>query len=364
MGSEALGNLLVAEGATFRAAIATLPANGYVNVRENYILIGYRNGGTVIFDELVAESATAMNKLAFSQESTGIIRIGKFTNNAKQHVRLNDLTFVIGEGGLCYGPDSSNGTTDWYSTDVGAGTDATIWPSADYTIGLNGNDSRDPKSSSNTRRDFGIGYTNNGADSSVLTLYTSDYDDHSIPRKVTIDGVIYSNVSGGYGLAGKMRVCGCGEVLFNSYSRFGHGITVEDTATLSVNAGCAPGKGNVMMNSGTTLSLPERGVVELGGELTFEERTSLKFTIDGAENSKLVVPSLALNATAENPVNVKIVASSSMMAGKTYTLLSGAGLTDEDIVKFKLDEKDKGKISIVDGNLVYTAPTYFYIRLS
>jgi len=362
MGSEALGNLLVAEGATFRAAKATLPANGYVE--SNYILIGYRNGGTVIFDELVAESATEMKKLAFSQESTGIIRIGKFTNNAKQHVRLNDLTFVMGEGGLCYGPDSSNGTTDWYSTDVNAGTDATIWPSADYTIGLNGNDSRDPKSSSNERRDFGIGYTNSGADSSVLTLYTSDYDDNSVPRKVTIDGVIYSNVSGGYGLAGKMWVRGCGEVLFNSYSRFGMGITVEDTATLSVNAGCAPGIGIVTMNSGTTLSLPETGSVTLGGTLTLAAGTKLGFTIDGADNSVLAVPSLTLNATSADPVTVTVDALSMMVPGKAYTLLSGGGLAAADLDKFQLAEGDKGTLSVSGGDLVYTASEYFYIRIA
>ena len=362
MGNEALVALLVAEGATFRAAIATLPANGYVE--SNYILIGYRNGGTVIFDELVAESATAMTKLAFSQESTGIIRIGKFTNNAKQNVRLNDLTFVIGEGGLCYGPDSSNGTTDWYSTAVGAGTDATIWPSADYTIGLNGNDSRDSKSSSNERRDFGLGHTNSGADSSELTLYTSDYDDHSIPRKVTIDGVIYSNTSGA-GVAGKMRVRGCGEVLFNSYSRFGHGITVEDTATLSVNAGCAPGKGNVTMNSGTTLSLPETGSVTLGGNLTLAAGTKLAFAIGGVGDSPKVAMASGKTVdvsgvTAENPVKVSFSTpgGSKMHSFEPYVLIQGAGLAAGDAEKFALADNQPAwvdRLAVVDGDLVLVA---------
>ena len=363
MGSEALANLLVAEGATFRAAIATLPANGYVE--SNYILIGYRNGGTVIFDELVAESATEMKKLAFSQESTGIIRIGKFTNNAKQNVRLNDLVFVMGAGGLCYGPDSSNGTTDWYSTAVGAGLDATIWPSADYTIGLNGKDGSDPKSSSNTRRDLGLGYANNGADSSELILYTSDYDDHSVPRKVTIDGVIYSNVSAGYGLAGKVRVRGCGEVLFNSYSRFGHGITVEDTATLSVNAGCAPGKGNVTMNSGTTLSLPETGSVTLGGTLTLAAGTKLAFAIGGVGDSPKVAMASGKTVdvsgvTAANPVKVSFSTpgGSKIHSFEPYVLIQGAGLAAGDLEKFALADNQPAwvdRLAVVDGDLVLVA---------
>ena len=362
MGNEALVALLVAEGATFRAAIATLPANG--SVESNYILIGYRNGGTVIFDELVAESATAMTKLAFSQESTGIIRIGKFTNNAKQNVRLNGMTFVMGAGGLCYGPDSSNGTTDWYSTAVGAGTDATIWPSADYTIGLNGNDNRDPKSSSNARMDFGLGYTNDGADSSELTLYTSDYDNRETPRKVTIDGVIYSNTSGA-GVAGKMRVRGCGEVLFNSYSRFGKGITVEDTATLSVNAGCAPGIGIVTMNSGTTLSLPETGSVTLGGNLTLAAGTKLAFAIGGVGDSPKILMASGKTVdvsgvTAENPVKVSFSTpgGSKMHSFEPYVLIQGAGLAAGDLEKFALADNQPAwvdRLAVVDGDLVLVA---------
>ena len=359
MGNGALESLLVSTNATFRAAIVTLPANGVV--QSDYIQIGYNNYGTVVFDEVVAESDSAMTRLAFSQAAPGVLRIGKFTNNAKQNVRLNGLTFVMGAGGFGYGSDSSDGTQIWYGTAVGAGWDATIWPSADYTIGLNGNDSRDPKSSSNARMDFGIGYTNDGADSSVLTLYTSDYDDHSVPRKVTIDGVIYSNTSGA-GVAGKMRVCGCGEVLFNSYSRFGMGITVEDTATLSVNAGCAPGKGNVTMNSGTTLSLPETGSVTLGGNLALADGSALAFKV--AENTNAVLRLQTLTLPESGKVTVKLTADSLPKVGSPYTLTSGAGLTDADKSKFELADGIGGSLSVRDDELVYTPPEYFYIKIS
>ena len=357
MGGGALQNLFVSEGSTFRASEVKLPANGAV--QSDYIQIGYRNDGTVEFDDLVAESASAMARLAFAQESSGILRIGKFTDNAKQQVRLNDLTFVMGAGGFAYGADSSDGTTDWYSFSVGLGLDATIWPSADYTIGMNGNDASSPKDPSNTRRDFGIGYSN--SDDSVLIIQTSDYDDRAASRKVTVNGVIYSNNSSG--TRGKVRVCGCGEVVFNSYSRFGRGITVEDTATLSVNAGCAPGVGTVTMNAGTTLALPEHGTVTLGGRLTLAPGTSMEFKVDGAENAVLAVPSLTLNATGANPVKVRMAAGSSVRPGKAYTLLSGGGLAEGDETKFALADGDRGALSASGGDLVYRAPRHFSVRI-
>ena len=359
MGNGALENLLVSTNATFRAAIVTLPANGVV--QSDYIQIGYNNYGTVVFDEVVAESDSAMTRLAFSQAAPGVLRIGKFTNNAKQHVRLNDLTFVMGAGGFVYGNDSSAGTSDWYSFMVGAGADATIWPSADYTIGLNGNDSRDPKSSSNERRDFGIGYT--GTDDSVLTLQTSDYDNRNVPRKVTIDGVIYSNNSSG--IRGKMRVCGCGEVLFNSYSRFGKGITVEDTATLSVNAGCAPGKGDVTMNSGATLSLPEKGSVTLCGNLALAAGSKLAFAISGVGDSPKVAMASdktvdVSGVTAENPVKVSFSTpgGSKIHSFEPYVLIQGAGLAAGDLEKFALADNQPAwvdRLAVVDGDLVLVA---------
>ncbi len=47
--------------------------------------------------------------------------------------------------------------------------------------------------------------------------------------------------------------------------------------------------------------------------------------------------------------------------GKAYTLVTGANLADTSA--FVLPEGDGGSLSIYSGNLVYTAPTYFLIKV-
>ncbi|MBO7684001.1 MAG: hypothetical protein J6T51_04675 [Kiritimatiellae bacterium] len=240
--------------------------------------------GVVEIDELEAIGTVELTA-PFNQTSSGILRVGKFLNNATKFVRLNNMTVVMGAGGFVYGLDANSNPAAWDGFVVGGGDDATIWPSADYSIGLNANASGDAKSSSNARNDFGIGYSQ--GDSSVLTLHTTDYDDRTTPRTVTVDGVMYSTKRNSVTMMGAVRVYGCGKVVFNSYSTFGKGITVYDTATLAVSAGCRPGSGMVTMNAGTTFEVAESGTVSLGDELKLADGAALGFNF-----TKRVVPTL------------------------------------------------------------------------
>jgi hypothetical protein len=56
------------------------------------------------------------------------------------------------------------------------------------------------------------------------------------------------------------------------------------------------------------------------------------------------------------------------LVSRSYTLTQGAGLNDTMLDSttesyFKLAAGTPGTLSIVDGELVYTAPRYFYITV-
>ena len=72
---------------------------------------------------------------------------------------------------------------------------------------------------------------------------------------------------------------------------------------------------------------------------------------------------LTLNATAENKALVEFASGSVKSFGRSYTLTSGGKFSEGDEAKFALPEGDGGKLTIVEGNLVYTAPKYFIIKV-
>ena len=319
--------------------------------------------GVVEIDELEAIGTVALTA-PFNQMSSGILRVGKFLNNATKYVRLNNTTVVMGAGGFVYGPDANSNPAAWDGFAVGGGDDATIWPSADYSIGLNANASGDAKSSSNARMDFGIGW-NNG-DSSVLTLHTTDYDDRTTPRTVTVDGVMYSTKRSNGTMMGAVRVYGCGKVVFNSYSTFGRGIAVYDTATLAVSAGCCPGSGMVTMNAGTTFEVAESGTVSLGDELKLAEGAALGFnftkravptldmtgkTVTLGENGTVVVKVSAVDGKRpKGGANVLTVGGN--FAGANVSLAEGApewvnGVSVNADGNIVLDVKPRGVVIII-----------------
>ena len=66
---------------------------------------------------------------------------------------------------------------------------------------------------------------------------------------------------------------------------------------------------------------------------------------------------------ATESVNIKFAEGSVFAPDKAYTLVSGAGLTEGDEAKFALPQGNRGTLSVVEGNLVYTAPKYFIIKV-
>ena len=148
--------------------------------------------------------------------------------------------WVVGENGLKFITPEDRSSTRFYAQD----NPVTLYSSANWTL-------------ANT----GLNNTSNGDlqvyDSSSLTIDTTDYDDRTTPRTVTLEGRIKAD--------GNVTIAGCGTVvvattqhngLADTTVASGKTIAVTDTATLQVNAGKKIlGEGTISLAAGTKLAL-------------------------------------------------------------------------------------------------------------
>ena len=152
-------------------------------------------------------------------------------------------SWIIGSKGLAFsvGGSSSNAKS-CYSVEDAA---ATLYSQADWSIGT----------SRNSRSVADIHINN-----STLTIDTKDYDDNTVPRTVTLNGRIYSEnksgtslrVSGNGTFVLATKVSGCSINRTRVYNTW----SIEDTATLQLNADAEYLVSNVTFAAGTTLSMP------------------------------------------------------------------------------------------------------------
>jgi hypothetical protein len=187
-------------------------------------------------------------------------------------------------------------------------------------------------------------------------------DEDGVARTVTCNAQI-RNLS-----SGKAIVEGSGTFVvkspaFTESNKDSGTWTVTDTATLALTPNGNLGIGTATVNSGATLALLKEGTVTLTGALSLESGSTLSFKVLKNESSVLDMNSKTLTLPASGKVKVKLTTDSLPMLGKSYTLISNTTLTDEDLSKFELADGISGTLSVVNGNLVYTAPTYFYISV-
>ena len=172
--------------------------------------------------------------------------------------------YIVGSGGFTFGDTQANTASRYYyiALDNKLAQTVRIDPYADYSFAANP-----------TRTDNMALSMNNQC---ALELGTSDFDDPSVPRKVTCDGGIGGYLSSGT-TADKMTITvdGCGFLFFNTPSanaRFPGTIKVKDRATLVLKDTATTAKGPMTFDSGTTLNAVQTsaaGTVELGGTATF-----------------------------------------------------------------------------------------------
>ena len=254
--------------------------------------------------------------------------------------------WAIGPGGLSFA-ESVHSRTHYelkLGKSIGGRPAATLHSFADWTLHANPNGGCALALQSDNGTFLVI-------DTSHYTIGEPEYDSatsHDVTLTGTIDG------------GGAMRVVGNGRVIFNSASSFTGGLTVSNAATVAVNAGCKPGNGAVLVTGGATFALPQTGTVTIPGAVTLQKDSMLEFKANGADNALVTfssAPSLPDNGT----VKVKLTADSNPVVAQSYTLTSGAGLSNAD--KFELADGVRGTLTVVSNELVYTAPNYFYIKV-
>ena len=155
---------------------------------------------------------------------------------------------------------------------------------------------------------------------------------------------------------------GGGELVFDGATLNG-GVVASGAAKVSLKQNCVSGSGAFTMGFGTTLSLPQVGIVSLGGNLTLASGAKLAFKLDHSSETTLSLAS-APNLPDSGTVVVKFEEGSAFAADKTYTLISGGNFQASDKGKFALPQGDRGELDVdASGNLVYIAPKYFLIKV-
>ena len=244
--------------------------------------------------------------------------------------------WVIGPGGLAFGETIHS--RSHFETSIGKSLGgrpaATLHSYADWTLHAN------PNGRNAVALQIG---SNNGG---FLAIDTSHYAigdaayDSATSHTVTLDGKVTS---------GPMRVEGNGKVVFaNEYNTFS-GLTVTNTATASVKAGCKPGEGAVTLAAGTTLEVAESGTASVSN-LTLAAGATLAFNFTDKRTAPVLA---ATSATLPTTVNVKVSSTNGLRAkGGRYALTSGGVFTGANVTLAPgYPDWVKG-VSIVDDEIV------------
>ena len=169
-------------------------------------------------------------------------------------------------------------------------------------------------------------YKHNSTTTSTLTFDTSDYYDPSVGRTITCEAPIAAENANSAN-AFKVNVKGCGGFVFANTSDgniFAGGMTVQDSATVSVMPNARPGKGTVTLQGTSTLKLAQSGTVALGGNLSLAAGTTLAFNYtDNATAPVLDVTGKTV--TASGTIAVKVSAADGVKPGGSATVLTQGG---------------------------------------
>ena len=296
-------------------------------------------GGTIIAEKLTC--ATTVQTGGGFPYPVFMLNCGSVSGTTVSTGDFNgEGVWVIGPGGLAFGETIH--ARSHFETSIGKSLGgrpaATLHSYADWTL----------QASPNGRNTTAllIGSGNGGfivIDTSHYAIGEAEYDS-ATSHTVTLDGQI---------VGGPMRVEGNGKVVFaNEHNTFS-GLTVTNTATASVKAGCKPGTGAVTLAAGTALEVAESGTATIDGALTLAEGAALAFNF----TEKAAAPVLAVATTATLPatVNVKVSAAEGVKPrGGQYTLTSGGAFTGANVSLVDKPNWVKG-VSVVNGDIVLYA---------
>ena len=128
------------------------------------------------------------------------------------------------------------------------------------------------------------------------------------------------------------------------------------TAVFAANAGFASATVSVA-NGGRLVA---GGSAAKAGKLKIANGSTLEFKLNDATCTSFAATSVTPAASGAK-ATIAFTPGSVKSVGKAYTLVTGANLADASA--FAIPSGDRGSLSIDSGNLVYTAPTYFVIKV-
>ena len=332
-------------------------------------------GGTIIADKLMC--ATTTNTGGAFPYPIFILNCGAlYAGGADTGSSIGEGVWAIGPGGLSF-PTTAISDRSHYETllgkSLGGRPAATLYSFADWTLM--------PHPNARGNCALGIGDQNGGfvrIDTSHYNIGEPEYDTGATGHTVTLDGSVQGK--------GWMLATGTGRLVFaneNNTLNGANGLLVSNSVTIVVKNGCKPCSskvtlrdtstlelrngaltaGHVYASAGTTVLLPEDGTATIGGNISFWSNSNAKFHVGKSGNAKLAISG---TTTAQKNITIYLTEDSDPAVGVSYTLTEGAGLTalETDETSIKLADGVQGNLSVNDdGELVYTAPTYFLIKV-
>ncbi len=251
-------------------------------------------GNTLITGDAVRQylSKVIVGGLSVFGNGSGYFGLSTFSTSSGRGV-----DWIVGEGGMSI--DGAESAACFFA--VQQNNNVVIHPSADFTIG--------PAVGRNDNLSIML------YKSAKLVLDTTDYNDGTTPRTITLQGGV--GARNNQSPRGTLDVKGCGTVDFTGLVN-GDGadmaaLTVQDTATILVKDTSAMGSGAMSFAAGTTLKVAQTsatGIVELGGALTLAANSTLDFDLAAnSATSALKVASLTMPASGKVRVKVSGVSS-------------------------------------------------------
>ena len=310
---------------------ATLSIDGDFKTYASSGNVGFANcnNGTIDVNGLADARLHTAGLIYFAlNTSTGVLKAkGIVSSSSSSETARFVPNSSSGNGIWVVGENGISGTGQYY---IQKNRSATFHPAADYTISRS------------------LAGNNNG----TYTLATTDYNDPTTNRTITINAAIAS---------GKIVVNGTGCVLFNATGGTTQGLTVNGSAIVAVNAGKKPGNGAVTLNGTSTLKVAQSGTVALGGALTVGADATLAFNFTA--NATAPVLSATSATVSGETLNVKVSAADGIRPKSgTHTLTSGGAFAGASATLVNPPKWAEGVAVNADGNLVLTVkPAGFII---
>ena len=235
--------------------------------------------------------------------------------------------FYIGGGGLCFG-SGTHRAARYETGSVKNNKHVHIYPwHSDYHIYA--------KDAADDTRDFQM---------SILTHFGTT-DENGIARTVTADGIFAGSAA--------MHIDGAGTFVVNAVNTYSGAVSVNDTATLAVNAGKKVTSGAITVGATATLEVAQSGTVALGGNLTLADGATLAFNYTDKAVPVLDATDKTVTFGSTSNIVVKVSAADGKRARGGANVLTSGGKFANANVTLATGAPDWAKgVMVVDGEIV------------